>query len=577
MPRDKDKMDSDSFWDLSADIKPSAINSMPKTRHTAGVKTSEIEFGEDPLSENQYPDVPVPNLRKNFEISPQKNPDRKLLFEYKPQNPLVTSVQVFTDKNSNGIFSKDNLFLRERSALIDKKGTEVPHTPFYSISPRYSQMTRKQLAYYLWWRENVRHGIWLECDVSYVLLYAHELIVSDDEAPDEVLRKLCKLYKTEVRGKRASNYGIGNLICDYCLLRNLHLPEEYLGEEFSKFLAYSGMPEFFVDISDRTNPSLYGRIIVAVSVYNHRKSKYYSENPQLFEKHMHGVIEKIFTDDKAFAELSSFSKSAYGEVIVSKKPFFGISGITSKQARIKVTYYPLTMLQSIITDALRYTENKIREHMGIKSKLNITTINPEIKRAIDEYTTEFCPPAQRSRASVIAEKKQEEKYAEFYDTPKVQLSTEKARQIELNSWNTTKKLVEAFSDSETLDKSEDNAVSDIEYISPLQTSVKTPVESTPAQSVTQQNFLSDSSADKETSPSEQIMHNSGEFAPFINLCLHANATEQRKFAKEKLITPDEIAEKINEQALNIIGDVLLEETENGYEIIEDYRNLFEER
>ena len=49
---------------------------------------------------------------------------------------------------------------------------------------------------------------------------------------------------------------------------------------------------------------------------------------------------------------------------------------------------------------------------------------------------------------------------------------------------------------------------------------------------------------------------------------------QRKASLALCSSPDEIADKINSLALDILGDILLEDTGDGYEIIEDYKNLF---
>ena len=555
MQDDKKKsFGDDLFWDLSS-YKTQKTPVQPRIQKSS-VSVSEIDLpSADSAKKSTYADssFSADGTITRFVSPTQKKPntDRKLILEYRPTNPFIKQVQIFTDLDANSVFAKSNLFLRERAALLDRVGREVPHVPFYSMMPRYSQMTRPQLAYYLWWRENIRRGVFLECDISYVILYAHELIVADeDEDKNEILKMLCKLYSAQYKDKQAAYFGIGNLIADFCILHNLSLPDGYLGDKFSEFITYTSLPEFFIDISDRYNPSMHQRLIAGVSVYNYKKSKHYITDQKLFDTHMRGAVAAIFSDDKAYASLSAFSDMAYGDVLSSHKPFFKLTGMTTKQAKIKISYYPLSFLQSTITDALRYTENKIREHLGIKSKLNVTTVNPDIKCAIDAYAEKFCPPISRERLALAAEKKASSEYDKLYDVPKSELSLEKALEIEKKSWETTKILVEAF-EEDTQPEPEVN-------IAPA---VIQPVVQAPAST-------------ENSTLYESLCLSLGDNAEFLKLCISEDFGGQRRFARGVGVSTDELAEQINSLALDSLGDILLEDTGDGYIILKDYKNLF---
>lgn len=549
----KKSFGDDSFWDLSG-YKTQKAPAQSRVRQTS-VSVSEIDIPRtEPSNKTTYGDSHFSSdgTITRFISTTQKKPntDRRLILEYQPKNPFIKQVQIFTDLDADSVFAKSNLFLRERAALLDRVGREVPHVPFYSMMPRYSQMTRPQLAYYLWWRENIRRGVFLECDISYVILYAHELIVADEgEDKTEILKMLCKLYSAQYKDKQAAYFGIGNLIADFCILHDLSLPDDCLGDKFSEFITYTSLPEFFIDISDRYNPSMHQRLIAGVSIYNYKKSKHYVENRQLFDTHMRGAVAAIFSDDKAYASLSAFSDMAYGDVLSSHKPFFKLAGMTTKQAKIKISYYPLSFLQSIITDALRYTENKIREHLGIKSKLNVTTVNPDVKAAIDAYADKLCPPISREKLALAAEKKAASEYDKLYDVPKSELSLEKALEIEQKSWETTKILVEAFEED-------------------TQPEPELHVEPVTVKSVAQEPIHT-----KKSSLYESICSSLGDNAEFFDLCISEDFGGQRRFAKDRGVSADEFAEQINSLALEIIGDILLDDTGEGYIILEDYKNL----
>ena len=62
---------------------------------------------------------------------------------------------------------------------------------------------------------------------------------------------------------------------------------------------------------------------------------------------------------------------------------------------------------------------------------------------------------------------------------------------------------------------------------------------------------------------------------FLKLCLSPSLLIQRKFASEMGKSADELADLINEAALDIMSDILLEEEGEGYFVIDDYRSLFD--
>ena len=68
----------------------------------------------------------------------------------------------------------------------------------------------------------------------------------------------------------------------------------------------------------------------------------------------------------------------------------------------------------------------------------------------------------------------------------------------------------------------------------------------------------------------QIKAELGEIADFISLCKSPSATEQRKFALSHSHSLDAIADRINECAADIFGDIILEDVGGAYAVIEDY-------
>ena len=58
------------------------------------------------------------------------------------------------------------------------------------------------------------------------------------------------------------------------------------------------------------------------------------------------------------------------------------------------------------------------------------------------------------------------------------------------------------------------------------------------------------------------------------LALSEDFAGQARFAKHTGVMTDAIADKINDIAVELLGDIILEDSNGGYTIIEDYKGLF---
>ena len=581
---DKKGFGDDDFWDLdefskkkipSSPIKPfpkSATEAVEITGNEHTINTY-LSYADSKLS----PPTQDQGTITRF-IPPHKDSiyaKKHVLFEYTPQNMLIKSVKVCSEKPDDKIFLETNMFIRERRALLNRRAEECPHAAYYSYSPRYSQLSRAQLNWYLWWRENTRNGVFLKTDESYIILYAYELAATGDgEDKTAALRMLCALL-TSYTAKDISTVFvmmIRDLICDFCLIHGLSAPIELLAGLGRLLLANISIPEFFLDLSDKNRPHAIEIGISALSMYDYKKSKIYSpQNAEFFKSAMNGALEAVFFDDNAFNAIMSFTNGVYGCVTVERSPFSRMINIVNKGVKLEICYFQSSNIQAAITDALRYSENKLREHLGVKSKLHIMAINPDIKNAIDRFFEEnypALPTVDRRRKQAKAQEAAEvHEYDRFYDVPQVEISPERALEIERDSWSTTKILTEAFSDGVSEEAEEITPISTVEKTNTAPQSIPEQItQITFDYDVTETNSEACSSGGLFT----QIKAELGDIADFIMLCRSPSATEQRKFARSHSLSLDAIADKINECAADVFGDIILEDAGGAYAIIEDY-------
>ncbi len=560
----------DSFWDLDKFV-PKTSRPAPITRRNSDKSTSSIEIQSTVKSSDShhFGDVPLSHDKDQItRFIPPHNDSafakKYTIFEYSPKNPLIKNVKVYSEKPDEKLFIETNLFIRERRTLLNRTARECPHAAYYSHAPRYSQMSRGQLNWYLWWRENTRNGVFLKTDESYIILYAYELAATDEnEDKQKSLDMLCALLcnYSQKDLNVVFRMMIRDMICDFCLLHQLPSPIEKLRGLDRQLLSSAFLPEFFIDFSGDNRDRIATLGLSSLSMYDYKRSKFYTpENADLFKNAISGSLAAVVADDKAFNAIISFTSGMYGSITCERRPFARMINIVNRNIKFEITYFQMSTLQAAVTDAVRYSENKLREHLGSKSKLNVMSVNPFVKEAIDRFFAVYYPPmpiVDRRRRSAAEKEAEPHEYDKLYDVPKLAFSAEHAMEIERESWETTKILTEAFAD----ESDEANVSSSSESTTTVQPI--TTYELTKAPDVTEN--INDNGG-----LYEKIKQLLGNAAEFIKLCQSGSIAEQRKFAIANKLSTDELADRINEAAVDIFGDIILENDGEAYRVIEDY-------
>ncbi len=554
----------DDFWDLGEFKSPTRQKAVESLRSFPAHRVSAVEISDTRATAGKKLIDDSETVITKF-VPPHSGASfskKHIIREYEPQNPLIKSVVIYSEREGESLFVSDNLFIRERRALLDREVTYKEYVPFYSYAPRYSQLNKAQLNYYLWWRQNARNGVFTKTDESYVMLYAYELAATGEgEDKDAAVSMLCKLL-TAFDNKElnlAYKIMIRDILVDFCLVHGLPSPIGTLGGLERQVLFGSFLPEFFTDLSQAREHC--APVIASMSLYDYRRSKCYNESTaEAFKKGTDGALAAVMDNDEAFSSITSFTRGVYGSVSLERHPFNRMVNIVNKSIRLEITYYSLDNIKSAITDIVRYSENKIREHLGIRSKINVLTVNPLARAAIDVFFENNMPAQKfvdRRRKDSRPPKEEVHEYDKLYEVPKSEISPERARVIEQESWETTKKLTEAFAPE----------VED-EPIAPVISEPKATEEPVPE--------ISEPAAPSSNPESlySQLYERLGEVAGFVNMCKGASLLEQRKFASLHGTTADELADSINEAAVELFGDIILEDNGEGYTIIEDYLFLF---
>lgn len=576
-----------------------------------------------------FADADVPLRERPVNPYAAKNPPRETPETvYRPEHSLLREVRVYPWRTAYMYYEQ---FRVHALKLHPREGSECEEADFFSYMPQYTQLTREQLHYYLWWRTNFRKGNCLHAAFSYLLLYLYEQInLSGKILPEEGQQNILRLWLS-YRGEHPRlDVPVREWLCDYSLLHRLPppaLPRALYGE----LLAGCRLKEFYVSGWQGAEEEVLA-ILLFCNNYDYKKSKFYrADTAELYDRVLSGAVAVALA---FLREKENGIGRGAGVSTITRDAFAGAVCSYRLKRRIEVDYASFSHtheLRYIMTDVLKYAENAIRARISVKSRLTVYQISTELRRVLDAYLDRAIP----QKALARCEKKAEPDYEKRYEIPVRPVSPERAAKIEAESWETTRKLVEAFGREEESapeapamggQTASPVAPKPEHQTAPSPGSVSAGQKETPRAVEPPQNFLDsaekaqnfpDSFSDnenmffsgeksgafvknasllsdktpenpaenvkevpadaaetfgevKEVLPESPLREALGDFAEFIKLAAAGDRAGQRRFAAAHGLMPDAVADRINTAAGDILGDIILEDAGGCYTVIEDY-------
>lgn len=356
---------------------------------------------------------------------------------YRPEHSLLHEVRIYPWRTAYTYYEQ---FRVHALKLHPREGSECAEVDFFSYMPQYTQLTREQLHYYLWWRTNFRKGIYLHAAFSYLLLYLYEQInLSGKIPPEEGQQNILRLWLS-YRGEHPRlDVLVREWLCDYSLLH--HLPPPALPRAlYGELLAGCRLKEFYVSGWQGAEEEVLA-ILLFCNNYDYKKSKFYrADTAELYDRVLSGAVAAALS---FFREKNGGIGHSAGVSTITRDAFAGAVCSYRLKRRIEVDYASFSHtheLRYIMTDVLKYAENAIRASISVKSRLTVYQISTELRRALDAYLEGAIP----KKAPIRYEKKAEPDYEKRYEIPVRPISPEHAARIEAESWETTRRLVEAF-------------------------------------------------------------------------------------------------------------------------------------
>ncbi len=527
--------EKDDFWNIEKLVPKKASTVSPFASKPSvtlfEAQDSEGDKSEDALkkAEEEKSERKITFARHAAEAPEDKPED----YSYIPEgNRLIKRVTIKRAKDKYDFYGN---FRKAALIYYDYKTNKCEYTPFFSYMPQYSQLNTEQKNYYFYWRSEIRRGKFPKTDYAYLYLYVYEILNLPDKIPAEegikILTSLWREYR-EALPKIGANFSVW--IQDYCFIHKLPCPAEELSGFMYEAIGSSAFKEFYLSDIKSADPDSVGSMIAFLSDYDWRKGKFIEEatDTALYKKCMYTAMKSLLLRLDSWGEL--YGDEA-GTQILTRNAFPNSLCTHSVKCRLEIEYISLSgadSLRASITAAVRYTENKIRAMMGVKSRLAVKDLPDRYKELLDMYFT-----LAESRDERIRAKEQIPEYEKLYDAISEGISFAGADEIERASWATTQRLVTEDGEEASELKNEEPSVPEAPSAEEVQ----------PAE---------ESDADNYGLSDEDIA--------FISAVHKGEAPEYDE------ISQDSAAERINEAFSDSIGDVVLYHDGEKYTIYDDY-------
>ncbi len=497
-------------------------------------------------------------------VPPHQNAEPEApLLDYTPDGVLLHRVQVFGWQSNYHYFDQFERDARYYATVTPPESARPEG--FFSYFPQYVQLGRRQMAWYLWWREQVRNATYPDTDYAYVMLYLFELInlPAEDAAIARTYRdQMAGVWIAYRRTYPQLDHYMCEWLCDYCLIHALPAPLDILHPALNDIIAGSRLKEFYLVsmVGGEGRDLETARILMRhCCQYDYRKSKFaQGEHKALFDRTIPRAIAAVLPLLLGSGEQKPIITMQ--DSTVMRDAFTGALCTYPNKRRIAVSYTSFSNsheLRFLMGDMVKHVENRLRGWIGVRSRLSAMSLPVPLRDALDAYLAPLAPaktpPPQKKAEPRPA-------YESLYDLPQKPLSLADAAAIESSSWETTRILTEAFEGEGT---------------TPDAPPAPTADELLPVQAGASEAPLD--AVDALPAFGSPLASTLEDYRSFLKAALAGDRAAQRAAAESLRKMPDAIADAINAiTADSEIGDMVLEDDGTGfYAVIDDYRAMLE--
>ena len=504
---------------------------------------------------------------------------------YEPGGALIHKIIIKDWVSDSDFYSRFAADARQSHSAEPKIPYSQPMKPvqFFSYVPQYAHMTSSQLEYYRWVRENIRHGSYPDCDMPYLMLYIYEILNLDGTIqPKDGAEALVSVW----RGYRARWSRLDGYLCewlaDYCMIHCLPMPDSLL-PILREIVPKAQLKEFYLDKSmsgenGRMNLEAAAKALIDNSSdYDYKTSRYYPENREAYEKYIPQAVTKVI-EDEFEKKRGIFAMDRTYHMV--RDSYVGAVVSSGSKKRLDIEFSSFTRRagsREHVTSIVKYTENKLRQTLGIKAKLGVGSPDPEDISVIDEFFAPMMPQKKNVRANA-EDKYMPEDYLKNYEADSTGFDISAAAEIERLSWENTDRLTganpaEEAAAGEEYQEQAESIAGELSTDSIEKYENYTEAETLPEENAEEIIPIEAAPDECDNNINNNEENSSGKADDIIKGAVQAALEGNfRAYARERGLYEGELADRVNSIFLEVIGDVILED----FKLIEDYREDAEE-
>ncbi|OMD94917.1 hypothetical protein BSK54_27110 [Paenibacillus odorifer] len=499
--------------------------------------------------ESTEQNVPIPPRNSPEPALPKSSSKNNGKTNSTPEPSLQLQLWDTEMETPEPVTTTEGQFVTRAKELVEKTEDSALFVPFKSYWPTYGHMTGTQSRWYFYWRNEVRQGRYLKTDLSYIFLHVYELINGVGWTdPNDGYRQLNLIWEAYRESYKRLDQYLGGWIADFSFVHHLDVPLSIIVAR-SRGLA-GDLAELELMRGLTTAPEqLTFAVLTAMSDYDISKSKFYiGEGNEALEQYIPQVVALINAyvtrkHGSNLVEMFPPGPAVMRERYLFRSAVYDISlyGYSVLIPVVRISKSP--PLRSLITRLFRLTENKLRELMGYRGRLKGINVDADMDDLITRFLKrEYLKETQEGKG------------------PTVVIDPEKLERLQSDSEIVRTMLTVENMDEQDYEASELEAT--IGEIDPIQDSKEEllPVE-----------VIEEAQAVSIGSEAEQFAN---ALSPLQREALLALLDEDGSQALLKLAAANGtmselLIDEINEIAMDILGDLIIE----GEDIVEEYISM----
>lgn len=414
MTEKKDK----EFWDLDQFVEPKKYISNTK-RNT--IDAIPVSIG------NQNHDQRTERIPSRQQVQTEQQQEVK---EFTFDSGLIRKLSIKKWKRE---IERFEMFRNFAKSIANVEPQPAEYAQYVSYMPLFEQMSKSQLNFYIYWKSQVKNGVYPYVESSYIILFSYEIVnLPDVYSPEEGAKLFADLIINYGKNYAYLYRNLGECLIDWCLLRKTKVPEMPISV-LEKVVSAVSLPELFFNSGDIPKELLY-----KFSLYAYKDNKVYKsfEDKEKWDKLIAegayiGASEIM--KDKSITDkltLSHMVRDCFQSAPVASCSKYWIS----------VEYLSLTRnvtLRTLIGYCYKVAENEVRDILGARNSIKTPDLPEHVISAIKEYYAENYP--QRLGRSV-KKSEDDEEYMALYEPENKEADIDTAEKIEEEAWDTAIKL-----------------------------------------------------------------------------------------------------------------------------------------